>query len=279
MLMLFPLLRRLLQRPPEQDTTPLTTSISTSTLTSTPAHPSLHRPVLPLSPPLTPPLTAEETIILTKSTSYDVPNTYLTPDALALPERQCTLCLEPRGTGEGSGGTVAVTECGHVFCWGCLGGLEKVCERSSVSVRKLGDSADRAARVPAVSPSPAHGKARGGVQSVERLGRRTRVCGGGYMEQYTQHCAYPVVWLAKLNKARYDDRSICLAAERCMHASDGVVTSLKTIWCRNNCACEMALSMGWTRLLFQFSLRSPGPPCNPPVCLVAFDFTKHQSLP
>ncbi|RSH94390.1 peroxisome bioproteinsis factor 10 [Saitozyma podzolica] len=122
MLMLLPLLRRLWPRPLEQGTTP-TTSIST--LASPSAHPSLYHPVLPLSPPLTPPLTAEETIILTKSTTYDVPNTYLTPEALALPERQCTLCLEPRGTGEGSGGTVAVTECGHVFCWGCLGGLEK----------------------------------------------------------------------------------------------------------------------------------------------------------
>lgn len=58
--------------------------------------------------------------------SYDIKNTYLTDEAQELSERQCTLCLEPRGTGEGSGGTVAVTECGHVFCWGCLGGLEKV---------------------------------------------------------------------------------------------------------------------------------------------------------
>jgi hypothetical protein len=60
------------------------------------------------------------------TTDYDLKNTYLTDDAISLPERQCTLCLESRGTGEGSGGTVAVTECGHVFCWGCLGGLEKV---------------------------------------------------------------------------------------------------------------------------------------------------------
>jgi peroxin-10 len=56
----------------------------------------------------------------------DEPNTYLTMEASDIDERQCTLCLEPRGTGEGSGGTVAVTECGHVFCWGCLGGLDKV---------------------------------------------------------------------------------------------------------------------------------------------------------
>jgi peroxin-10 len=55
----------------------------------------------------------------------DEPNTYLTPDAADIRDRQCTLCLEPRGTGQGSGGTVAVTECGHVFCWGCLGGLDK----------------------------------------------------------------------------------------------------------------------------------------------------------
>jgi len=84
------------------------------------------RQALPLSPPPTPPLSAEENIILNKTISYDVSNTYLDADALNLPERQCTLCLEPRGTGEGSGGTVGVTECGHIFCWGCLGGLEKV---------------------------------------------------------------------------------------------------------------------------------------------------------
>lgn len=69
---------------------------------------------------------AESAPIIDADTSYDSLNTYLTKEALELPERQCTLCLEPRGTGEGSGGTVAVTECGHVFCWGCLGGLEKV---------------------------------------------------------------------------------------------------------------------------------------------------------
>jgi peroxin-10 len=56
----------------------------------------------------------------------DKPNTYLTQEASESGDRQCTLCLEPRGTGEGSGGTVGVTECGHVFCWGCLGGLDKV---------------------------------------------------------------------------------------------------------------------------------------------------------
>ena len=81
---------------------------------------------LPLSPPPTPPLSAEENIIMNKTVSYDASNTYLNEEALNLSERQCTLCLEPRGTGEGSGGTVGVTECGHIFCWGCLGGLEKV---------------------------------------------------------------------------------------------------------------------------------------------------------
>ncbi|ORX36426.1 Pex12 amino terminal region-domain-containing protein [Kockovaella imperatae] len=49
-------------------------------------------------------------------------NTYLTARARGIPDRQCSLCFEPRGT---TGGTVAVTECGHVFCWECLGGLEK----------------------------------------------------------------------------------------------------------------------------------------------------------
>lgn len=82
-------------------------------------------PLLPISPPMTPPASNEQTMLLTRPQSYDTPNTYLTPDAQAISERQCTLCLEPRGTGEGSGGTVAVTECGHVFCWGCLGGLDK----------------------------------------------------------------------------------------------------------------------------------------------------------
>ncbi|WWC59958.1 uncharacterized protein I303_102521 [Kwoniella dejecticola CBS 10117] len=84
--------------------------------------------ILPLSPPLTPPLTAEETILLQADPhkQYDQPNTYLDEEALNLPERQCTLCLESRGTSAGSGGTTAVTECGHVFCWGCLGGLEKL---------------------------------------------------------------------------------------------------------------------------------------------------------
>jgi peroxin-10 len=66
------------------------------------------------------------------TTASDAPNTYLTQEAADTSDRQCTLCLEPRGTGEGSGGTVAVTECGHVFCWGCLGGLDKV-SQSTIS--------------------------------------------------------------------------------------------------------------------------------------------------
>lgn len=68
----------------------------------------------------------KNSVVVTPGTNYDAPNTYLTDEAQELPERQCTLCLEPRGSGEGSGGTVAVTECGHIFCWGCLGGLDKM---------------------------------------------------------------------------------------------------------------------------------------------------------
>ncbi len=113
-MLVLPILYRLFQRP-------LPLFESTQTAPTAP-----RTMILPLSPPLTPPLTANETIVLSKPALYDDRNTYLTPSVLALPERQCTLCLEPRGTGEGSGGTVAVTECGHVFCWGCLGGLEKV---------------------------------------------------------------------------------------------------------------------------------------------------------
>ncbi|WVQ73875.1 hypothetical protein IAR50_003456 [Cryptococcus sp. DSM 104548] len=79
-----------------------------------------------LTEPIGAPKTTEQTILMSSSAKYDKPNTYLTQEAIKLPERQCTLCLEPRGTGEGSGGTVAVTECGHIFCWGCLGGLEKL---------------------------------------------------------------------------------------------------------------------------------------------------------
>ncbi|RXK38817.1 hypothetical protein M231_03872 [Tremella mesenterica] len=80
---------------------------------------------LPLSPPLTPPPNNEVVLLSARTKDYDRPNTYLSPSAQILSGRQCTLCLEPRGTGEGSGGTVGVTECGHVFCWGCLGGLDK----------------------------------------------------------------------------------------------------------------------------------------------------------
>lgn len=114
--MLLPIVHRFLARrtiPASGDSSSNLSQTSTATL-------------LPLSPPLTPPITPEQTIVFGKSASYDTSNTYLEPAALTLPERQCTLCLEPRGTGEGSGGTVAITECGHVFCWGCLGGLEKV---------------------------------------------------------------------------------------------------------------------------------------------------------
>ncbi len=68
----------------------------------------------------------EDSVVVTNEAQYDVPNTYLDEEARDLPERQCTLCLESRGTGEGSGGTTAVTECGHIFCWGCLGGLDKM---------------------------------------------------------------------------------------------------------------------------------------------------------
>lgn len=84
------------------------------------------KPLVSLSPPLSPISTPGESVLIGQNASYDTPNTFLSKEALELPERQCTLCLEPRGTGEGSGGTVAVTECGHIFCWGCLGGLEKV---------------------------------------------------------------------------------------------------------------------------------------------------------
>lgn len=68
----------------------------------------------------------EDSVVVTNEAQYDVLNTYLDEEARDLPERQCTLCLESRGTGEGSGGTTAVTECGHIFCWGCLGGLDKM---------------------------------------------------------------------------------------------------------------------------------------------------------
>lgn len=60
----------------------------------------------------------------TASQSY----TILPPTQLANPTRpQCPLCLAPRGVAPESGGT-CVTECGHVFCWGCIQewGHEKV---------------------------------------------------------------------------------------------------------------------------------------------------------
>jgi peroxin-10 len=53
--------------------------------------------------------------------------TTLPPATLTNPARQCPLCLSPRGVAPESGGT-CVTECGHVFCWGCIQewGHEKV---------------------------------------------------------------------------------------------------------------------------------------------------------
>ena len=125
LMLLLPILFRVLHRP-QSPAGPLAS-------TQIPPRP----PTLAMSPPLTPPLTPQETILLSKTNSYDERNTYLTPPALGLPERQCTLCLESRGTGEGSGGTVAVTECGHVFCWGCLGGLEKVSKSAPCRIFRL----------------------------------------------------------------------------------------------------------------------------------------------
>ncbi|KAI9632319.1 Pex12 amino terminal region-domain-containing protein [Dioszegia hungarica] len=116
-LLALPILFRLLTHRPSSSL-----DVTSSSALAAPApHLQVDNPLLPL----TSDLSAEQTLLLTKSSDYDTPNTYLTPGAQQLPERQCTLCLEPRGTGEGSGGTVAVTECGHIFCWGCLGGLEK----------------------------------------------------------------------------------------------------------------------------------------------------------
>ena len=135
--MLIPLATRLLSREgvgSHDTTSPLPSSQSAA----------LNGPLLPISPPLTPPASNEQTMLLVKPDSYDAPNTYLTPEAQAVAERQCTLCLEPRGTGEGSGGTVAVTECGHVFCWGCLGGLDKV----SPSLARARNVADRQPECP-----------------------------------------------------------------------------------------------------------------------------------
>ncbi|WVR04041.1 hypothetical protein IAU60_001040 [Kwoniella sp. DSM 27419] len=122
LLMLIPLVSRLLpRRGPGQESSVDENGHTASTSESRSAD---HEKLDPL--PAGAPPTAQETLLMSKSQTYDTPNTYLSPDAQDLPERQCTLCLEPRGTGEGSGGSVAVTECGHVFCWGCLGGLEKL---------------------------------------------------------------------------------------------------------------------------------------------------------
>ena len=94
------------------------------------------------------------------SSEKDEPNTYLSSEALRLPGRQCALCFEPRGTSEDSRGTVAVTECGHVFCWGCLGGLEKVghlaVDLRSVLILSPG-------RVPLMSPRAEDGAIIGGL--------------------------------------------------------------------------------------------------------------------
>lgn len=55
------------------------------------------------------------------------PYSILPTSALANPDRQCPLCLSPAGVAPESEGT-CVTECGHVFCWGCIQGwsVEKV---------------------------------------------------------------------------------------------------------------------------------------------------------
>lgn len=62
--------------------------------------------------------------------SHTPPQTILPSTALTIPDRQCPLCLSPRGVAPESGGT-AVTECGHVFCWGCIQewGHEKVSQQ------------------------------------------------------------------------------------------------------------------------------------------------------
>jgi hypothetical protein len=83
----------------------------------------------------TPSPKGDETSPLTHATDFqidDIPTTQaqstnpdpksytiLTPSDLQLQQRHCPLCLNPRGTTEESGGT-AVTECGHIFCWGCI---------------------------------------------------------------------------------------------------------------------------------------------------------------
>ena len=61
------------------------------------------------------------------ATTATKPQTILSTSDLTLPDRQCPLCLSPRGVSPESGGT-CVTECGHVFCWSCIQewGHEKV---------------------------------------------------------------------------------------------------------------------------------------------------------
>lgn len=70
------------------------------------------------------PYKIDEAPIVPSSTT---PQTILNTAELSLPDRQCPLCLSPRGVAPESGGT-CVTECGHVFCWSCIQewGHEKV---------------------------------------------------------------------------------------------------------------------------------------------------------
>lgn len=66
--------------------------------------------------------------LATTSTTGPQEHTVLPLAQLTNPTRpQCPLCLAPRGVAPESGGT-CVTECGHVFCWGCIQewGHEKV---------------------------------------------------------------------------------------------------------------------------------------------------------
>ncbi|KAJ9099269.1 hypothetical protein QFC21_004150 [Naganishia friedmannii] len=66
--------------------------------------------------------------LATSTTTAAQEHTILPLAQLTGPARpQCPLCLAPRGVAPESGGT-CVTECGHVFCWGCIQewGHEKV---------------------------------------------------------------------------------------------------------------------------------------------------------
>lgn len=92
--------------------------------------------------------------------------TVLRQDELGVAQRQCPLCLSPRGVAAESGGT-AVTECGHIFCWSCIHDWadEKASRRQSAMVA----AADRgpADGMPALPPSVETGEAHAGLQSVE----------------------------------------------------------------------------------------------------------------